>query len=164
MQGDVSKALNIPSKVKWGSLFSTTFATLSEEFMKPVIHIGNSQLQVHFGTIFILIYAFDFSKHLVEKLLTETSIEVNIITGQLDLIVATPGTVEWVNKVQWPGTSAFAAGRRKIIGVNNVLEGYYKKQNKFALYWINRAGHMVPADNPAAMDWILKRVTKYTEY
>lgn len=101
---------------------------------------------------------------LVEKLLEETSIEVNIITGQLDLIVATSGTVDWVNKVKWAGASAYAASERKIMGVNDVLEGYYKKHNKFALYWVNRAGHMVPSDNPAAMDWILRRVTKYELY
>lgn len=100
----------------------------------------------------------------VEKLLNETAIEVNIITGQLDLIVATPGTIEWVQKVQWPGSASFVDSERKVLGVNNVLEGYYKKHNQFALYWINRAGHMVPADNPGAMDWILQRVTKYKQY
>lgn len=100
----------------------------------------------------------------MEKLLNETSIEVNIITGQLDLIVATPGTVEWVNKVKWAKASKYATSKRRIIGVNNVLEGYYRKQDKFALYWINRAGHMVPVDNPAAMDFVLRRVTKYNGY
>lgn len=100
----------------------------------------------------------------MEKLLNETSVEVNIITGQLDLIVATPGTIEWVNKVHWPGASGYAESERKFMGVNNVLEGYYKKHNKLAVFWINRAGHMVPADNPGAMDWILQRVTKYKEY
>lgn len=100
----------------------------------------------------------------VEKLLNETSIEVNIITGQLDLIVATPGTVDWIQKVRWPGASGFADSERKVIGVNHVLEGYYKRHNQLSLYWINRAGHMVPADNPGAMDWILQRVTKYKQY
>lgn len=105
-----------------------------------------------------------FTKFAVEKLLNETSIQVNIITGQLDLIVATPGTVEWVEKVQWPGAQGFGDSKRSPIGVNYVLEGYYKQHNNFALYWINRAGHMVPADNPGAMDWILQRVTKYKQY
>lgn len=103
-------------------------------------------------------------RFLVEKLLNETSIDVNVITGQLDLISATPGTVNWVRKLRWPGAVAFADSERKVIGVNYVLEGYYRKHGALALYWVNRAGHSVPPDNPAAMDWILQRVTKYNQY
>lgn len=99
----------------------------------------------------------------VEKLLNETSIEVNIITGQLDLIVATPGTVKWVKKLKWPGAIDYKTADRKIILVDNVLEGYYKKQGNFGFYWINRSGHMVPLDNPNAMDYLLRKVTKYNE-
>lgn len=40
MKGAVSKALNIPKHVVWGSQSYATFTTHSEEFMKPVIHIG----------------------------------------------------------------------------------------------------------------------------
>jgi len=138
MLGPVSAALDIPKHVKWGSQSRQVFNRLAGDFMKPVIHI-------------------------VEKLLNETSIEVNIITGQLDLIVATPGTVAWVNKVNWPGKAGYVSSKREYIGVNNVIEGYYKRFNKFALYWANRAGHMVPFDNPAAMDYILRTVTKYNQ-
>lgn len=41
MLGPVSEALEIPSKVKWGSQKSFTVSALSGDFMKPVIHIGN---------------------------------------------------------------------------------------------------------------------------
>lgn len=99
----------------------------------------------------------------MEHLLNETNIEVIIITGQLDLIVATPGTVEWVKKVRWSGAEAYKASSRMAFGVNGILEGYYKKHEKFSMYWINRSGHMVPFDNPPAMDYILRAVTKYHE-
>lgn len=39
MIGPVSQALNI-TNVVWGAQSYQTFATLSKEFMKPVIHIG----------------------------------------------------------------------------------------------------------------------------
>lgn len=94
----------------------------------------------------------------------ETSIEVNIITGQLDLIVATPGTVEWVNKVNWTGTGDYKNAQRQVVSMDGFLEGYVKKYGKFALYWINRAGHMVPLDNPKGMDFILRNVTKYWQF
>lgn len=40
MQGKVSKALQIPKHVIWGSQSSATFTTLNEDFMKPAIHMG----------------------------------------------------------------------------------------------------------------------------
>lgn len=100
----------------------------------------------------------------MSKLLSETSVEVNIISGQLDLIIPTPGTYNWIRKVQWPGADDFANSKRNIIGVDRVLEGYYQVYNKFAFYCVNRAGHSVPADNPAAMDWILQRIIRNKHY
>lgn len=41
MRGPVSKALRIPSHVKWGAQSGATFASLSGDFMKPVVHLGN---------------------------------------------------------------------------------------------------------------------------
>lgn len=40
MRRKVSKALNIPKNVVWDSLGGRVFGTLVEDFMKPVIHIG----------------------------------------------------------------------------------------------------------------------------
>ena len=97
----------------------------------------------------------------MERLLNETSVEVNIITGQLDLIVDTPGTMRWVNRLKWNEAVGFKNAVRRPIYVESILEGFYKNYDKFTLFWINRAGHMVPADNPIAMDFILKKVTKY---
>lgn len=40
MRGPVSEALDIPSKVQWGSQSGNTFTGQMGDFMKPVIHIG----------------------------------------------------------------------------------------------------------------------------
>lgn len=72
------------------------------------------------------------------------------------MIVATPGTVNWVDNMNWSGKAGYLAAPRNGLGVNGVMEGYLKKFEKFHMYWINRSGHMVPADNPAAMSSILK--------
>uniref|UniRef100_A0A0K8VCD7 Retinoid-inducible serine carboxypeptidase n=1 Tax=Bactrocera latifrons TaxID=174628 RepID=A0A0K8VCD7_BACLA len=44
MRGPVHQALNISSKVRWGSQSDVTFARLNTDFMKPVIHIGKNVL------------------------------------------------------------------------------------------------------------------------
>jgi serine carboxypeptidase 1 len=71
MNGPVKETLGIPSDIFWGSQSSAVFDALAEDFMKPVIQI-------------------------VEKLLNETSVEVVVYTGQLDLICSTPATIKWV--------------------------------------------------------------------
>lgn len=134
MNGPVKEALEIPESVRWGGQSSITFRTLNEDFMKPVTDV-------------------------VELLLNNTQIEVIVFTGQLDLIVATPGTVLWVDRLKFPQKAQYVSSSRLALGVDGILEGYYKTAGRFSMYWVNRAGHMVPADNPAAMDFILRRAT-----
>ncbi|XP_023305748.2 retinoid-inducible serine carboxypeptidase-like [Lucilia cuprina] len=136
MRGNVSKALGIPSKVKWGSQSSNTFTRQMGDFMKPVIHI-------------------------VSELLDNTNLKVGVFSGQLDLICATPGTVNWIEKMQWSYRDAYIKAPRLGISVDRILEGYEKSAGNFTMFWVNRAGHMVPADNPAAMSHILKKFTNY---
>lgn len=40
MRGPVSEALNIPEHVVWGSQSDITFETLMEDFMWPVVDVG----------------------------------------------------------------------------------------------------------------------------
>lgn len=93
------------------------------------------------------------------KLLDETHVKVAVFTGQLDLIVATPGTVEWMNRLEWKGLDGYLRAKRTSIVVNKYIEGYQKKYLTLGMYWANRAGHMVPADNPAFMDHVLTEMT-----
>ncbi|TMW53735.1 hypothetical protein DOY81_001203 [Sarcophaga bullata] len=136
MRGPVSKALGIPDKVKWGSQSSNTFSRQMGDFMKPVIHI-------------------------VSELLDNTPLKVGVFSGQLDLICATPGTVNWIDKMPFKYRDAYLKAPRVGISVDRVLEGYEKSAGNFTMFWVNRAGHMVPADNPAAMSHILKKFTNY---
>ncbi|XP_058827051.1 retinoid-inducible serine carboxypeptidase-like [Topomyia yanbarensis] len=132
MRGPVSTALSIPDYVLWGSQKEMVFAALSEDFMKSAILS-------------------------VELLLNRTNIDIIIYTGQLDLIVCTPGTVRWVEKLRWPGHSGYISAPRMGIGSSGILEGYTKSYGKLSMYWVNRAGHMVPVDNPMTMRYILKK-------
>ncbi|XP_067004537.1 retinoid-inducible serine carboxypeptidase [Anabrus simplex] len=136
MNGPVKEKLGIPSGVTWGGQSGAVFASLGEDFMKPVTDI-------------------------VERLLNETSLDVVVFSGQLDLIVDTPGTVDWVQRLQWSGADGWRKGSRDPLTVNGVVEGYVKRNGHLTFYWINRAGHMVPTDNPNAGLEMLRQVTHY---
>lgn len=136
MNGRVKEVLQIPSDVVWGSQGGYVFDALYEDFMKPVVNI-------------------------VERLLSETDLKVVVFSGQLDLIVDTPGTVNWVDKLQWSGADCFRQASRSPLAVNGILEGYVKTCKNFNFYWIDRSGHMVPIDNPGAGLKLVKDVTGY---
>lgn len=136
MNGPVKKALNIPEKVRWGSQSNLVFNTLSEDFMKPVNDV-------------------------VEKLLNETNVQVVVYSGQLDLICLTPATINWVKKLKWNGSEEFLKTKRHGISVNGTLEGYHKRAGNLNVYWISRAGHMAPADNPDGMAYVLQKTTGF---
>ncbi|XP_049826421.1 retinoid-inducible serine carboxypeptidase [Aethina tumida] len=134
MNGAVREALNISRP--WGTQSGKVFSYLAGDFMKPVTHV-------------------------VERLLNETSLIVAVYNGQLDLIVDTPGQVKWVDELRWEGSEIWKVAGRQPIVVDGMIEGFVKGVQTLTFYWINRAGHMVPADNPPAMNYILKHVTQH---
>ncbi|KYN45011.1 Retinoid-inducible serine carboxypeptidase [Trachymyrmex septentrionalis] len=132
MNGPVKKALGI--KFVHGSQSSNVFEYLAEDFMKPVTHI-------------------------VEALLNETDLNVFVYNGQMDLIVDTLGTLHWVEKLKWKNADTWKNSNRNSLVVKSIIEGYFKVQDNFRMYWVNRAGHMVPKDNPVAQEKILQDLT-----
>lgn len=136
MNGQVKKKLGIPSNLTWMFENEVVYNALLEDFMKPVTQI-------------------------VERLLNETSLNVVVYSGQLDLIVDTPGSLSWVQKLQWPGAEDWRNAVHEPLSVNGMLEGYVKSSPQFSFYWIARAGHMVPSDNPYAALELLRQVTHY---
>ncbi|XP_070150580.1 retinoid-inducible serine carboxypeptidase [Polyergus mexicanus] len=131
MNGPVKKALGL--NVTHGNQSEIVRKSLMEDFMKPVTNI-------------------------VEELLNETNLNVYIYNGQLDLIVDTPGTLLWVEKLEWAQWWKWLP-REPLLSEDGFLEGFLKIWDKFCMYWVNRAGHMVPRDNPAAMKVILQNLT-----
>ncbi|XP_072395503.1 retinoid-inducible serine carboxypeptidase-like [Diabrotica undecimpunctata] len=104
----------------------------------------------------------DFMKsvtHIVEEVLNTTDIKVAVYNGQLDLIVDILGTMKWVKDINFKGKQKWENAPRTGFSVGGFYEGYVKKAGNFGFYWVDRAGHMVPADNPSAMYYILRDVT-----
>lgn len=130
----VRKALGLPWYVRHEAQSNAVFKALEGDFMKPVVDI-------------------------VEKLLSETTIEVTVFNGEWDLIVDVIGTLDWINRLQWAGADSWKAAPRKPLLVNGVDNGYSKSWGNFTFYSISQAGHMVPSDNPDAAIVMLRRVT-----
>ncbi|XP_015598359.1 retinoid-inducible serine carboxypeptidase [Cephus cinctus] len=133
MNGAVKKALGL--QVAWGSQSSMIFDLLQVDFMKPVTDQ-------------------------VESLLNNTDLTVLVFTGQLDLIVDTPGTLLWVERLKWRNASDWKSASRDPLIVDNVIEGYIKQYGNLKMYWIDRSGHMVPTDNPEATEAMLADLTR----
>ncbi|XP_017061160.1 LOW QUALITY PROTEIN: retinoid-inducible serine carboxypeptidase [Drosophila ficusphila] len=136
MRTNVTRVLGLEKMPVWMDQNSTVFESLYDDLFKPATHI-------------------------VTRLLEETPIKVGIFSGTLDLLCATPGTVNWINRLKWSRRSEYARAHRTAFRIDGMLEGYEKHGGRLSMFWVLRAGHLVQQDNPAAMAYILKYFTEY---
>ncbi|KAM4034109.1 retinoid-inducible serine carboxypeptidase [Anomaloglossus baeobatrachus] len=125
MNGPIRKLLKIiPDSVRWGGQAAMVFENMAGDFMKPVVDV-------------------------VDELLS-AGINVTVYNGQLDLIVDTVGQESWVKQLQWKKQETFRSLRWKPLhlGGGDETAAFYKSHENFTFYWILKAGHMVPADQP----------------
>ena len=81
-----------------------------------------------------------------------------VYTGQLDIIVATPGTEKWITQLGIY-SSYFNSTRQPLYDpFTKLTTAFYKTVKNFSVYWILDAGHMVPLDNGNAALEMVKRV------
>ena len=143
MNGPIRKKLGIiPQNVTWGGQSRDVFAYQSEEFMKPVID--------------------DVSK------LLNYGLKVVVYQGQLDMICDTLGAEEWIAKLDWDGLPAFKNTNRVPLYTPSGLKNrntaaFYKAYKNLELYYIMKAGHMVPSDNGEMALEMVKRVINQDE-
>ncbi|XP_050689000.1 retinoid-inducible serine carboxypeptidase-like isoform X2 [Eriocheir sinensis] len=125
MNGGQADKWGIPDGVVWDSQGGLVFNTLAGDFMKPVVDS-------------------------VVRLLTETTLDVVVFTGDLDLICDTPGTYRWIENMEWPDKTNFTAADNTPIYITAYSSQAATIQNsgQLSLYTIFRSGHMVPIDAP----------------
>jgi serine carboxypeptidase 1 len=114
MTGVVHEALGLDDKIIWGSQAGAVFDIMSGDFMKPVVDV-------------------------VADALTNTTLKVIVYNGQLDLICATPGTVEWVNNMNWYGREDYLKSTRHGLISGKFLEGYKRSHDNFTMYWVRKS-------------------------
>ncbi|XP_050235497.1 serine carboxypeptidase-like 51 [Mercurialis annua] len=85
----------------------------------------------------------------VDELLAK-GVNVTVYNGQLDLICSTKGTEAWVQKLKWKGLPNFLSQDRTPLycGESKSTKGFTKSYQNLHFYWILKAGHFVPVDQP----------------
>lgn len=138
MNGPIRKKLRIiPEDCIWGGQAPIVFLNMEGDFMKPVISI-------------------------VDELL-EAGVSVTVYNGQLDLIVDTMGQENWMRKLKWKELPKFRQLKWKPLHSDprsSETSAFVKSYKNLAFYWILRAGHMVPSDQP---DMALKMMRLVTQ-
>ena len=114
----------IPDNVTWGGQSNLVFEYQSTEFMKPV------------------------TKEVSQLL--DSDVLVVVYQGQLDMICDTAGAELWLRKLTWPGMSLyFNTGRKPLYLLGDKSKNtaaFLKEYANLKMYYIMKAGHMVPSD------------------
>jgi len=85
-------------------------------------------------------------------------IPILLYNGQDDLIVNYPGSFGWITEMEWDGNLGFRnAPRNPWYAPNGTLYGWYRQYDNLTFVTVNKAGHMVPADQPASARDMLNR-------
>ncbi|KAF7288071.1 hypothetical protein GWI33_000125 [Rhynchophorus ferrugineus] len=73
---------------------------------------------------------------------------VLIYSGQLDVIVAYPLTLNYLQNLQFSAAEEYKTATRSIWKVNQSVAGYIKVAGNLTEVMVRNAGHFVPADQP----------------
>ncbi|XP_011306584.1 retinoid-inducible serine carboxypeptidase-like isoform X2 [Fopius arisanus] len=129
MNKNVRPVLNVTAD--FGAQMDHVFEALLQAYMKPAINY-------------------------VGKLLNQTNLKVIVYSGQLDFSVPIASMVSLFDQI-FEQDSGWSNANRTTLVVDNMIEGYQKHYRNFSLYWVFRAGHWAPPDNPYALRKILQQ-------
>ncbi|XP_020104134.1 serine carboxypeptidase-like 51 isoform X2 [Ananas comosus] len=133
-----SASLMMKSYSSWVDQSDAVFNALTNDFMKPRIDE-------------------------VDELLS-LGVNVTIYNGQLDVICATKGTEAWVQKLKWEGLKNFISLDRTPLYCSSDAvggtKGFVKSYRNLHFYWILKAGHFVPVDQPCVALNMLSNITQ----
>ncbi|XP_075992659.1 venom serine carboxypeptidase-like [Anticarsia gemmatalis] len=117
--------------------------------VRKALHVGNTNF-TSIGVVYRKLVP-DFmgsAKMWLEELLE--NYQVMLYNGHLDIIVAYHPSVNTYDSLAFSGSSEFKTAKRQPWYHDGKLAGYYKVAANLTEVMIRGAGHMVPADKPAA--------------
>lgn len=79
--------------------------------------------------------------------------------GQLDIIVAYPLTVNFLEHLSFDNAAEYKTAQRRIWRVGQDIAGYIKQAGNLTEVLVRNAGHTVPVQQPV---WALELITKFT--
>lgn len=102
----------------------------------------------------------------VEELL-DANYRTLFYSGQLDIIVATPLTENFLKNLHWKGSTKYDSAPRKIYRLTpkaSNVAGYVRQVDNLYFAVIRNAGHMVPTDQPQIAFDLITRFVRNIEY
>nr|XP_021185926.2 venom serine carboxypeptidase [Helicoverpa armigera] len=122
---------------------------LQRSEVRKALHVGNTNF-TSIGVVYRKLVP-DFmgsAKMWLEELLE--NYKVMLYNGHLDIIVAYHPSVNTYDSLSFSGSSQFATAKRLPWYHDGKLAGYYRVAANLTEVMVRGAGHMVPADKPAA--------------
>ncbi|XP_049887422.1 venom serine carboxypeptidase-like [Pectinophora gossypiella] len=122
---------------------------IQRDEVRRALHVGSTNF-TSIGVVYRKLVP-DFmgsAKHWLEELLE--NYRVMLYNGHLDIIVAYHPSVNTYNALAFSSSADFKKAKRKAWYHDDKLAGYYKTAGNLTEVMIRGAGHMVPADKPAA--------------
>ena len=102
---------------------------------------GNDWVYTAFGADISKSYADDVAK-VVDR------VKTLIYNGQNDVVVNTPGVLQYLHSLNWPGSRQWKMSQKKIWKIDGNVSGWAKVSGNLWFVLVNGAGHMVPSDQP----------------
>ncbi|KAJ0173345.1 hypothetical protein K1T71_011521 [Dendrolimus kikuchii] len=131
---------------------------LQKSSVRKDLHVGD--LPFHNGSV--------VEKHLQDDIMKSVAPWISelldhyyivIYSGQLDIIVAYPNTLNYLRHLNFTGSEDYKTAKRYIWQVDGEVAGYVKQAGKLVEILVRNAGHMVPGDQPK---WALDMITRFT--
>ncbi|KAK7864314.1 hypothetical protein R5R35_009568 [Gryllus longicercus] len=142
-----------------GESFGGDFSSyIQQSHVREAIHVGNAEFHDDRTVGRNLMEDFMQSvKPWIEELLEHY--RVLVYNGQLDIIVAYPLTVSYLNTLHWSSAAEYKIASRFPWHVGKDIAGYVKTAGNLTEVLVRDAGHMVPSDQPK---WALDLIGRFT--
>lgn len=127
--------------------------------VRRAIHVGNNTFNGE-ATIVEQNLAADIMQSVapwISELLS--NYRVLIYNGQLDIIVAYPLTLNFLQNLKFNAADDYKIAERHIWKVGNDIAGYVKQAGNLTEILVRNAGHMVPGNQPV---WAFDLITRFT--
>jgi len=151
--------------------FLMTSSPPDQNYYTNFLQLDSTRRSIHVGTLNFSDLGGKVEKYLrndmyqsvkpwIEDLLdAPQNYRILMYSGQLDIIVASTLTDNFISTLKWSGADAFSKAERKLWKVGADLAGYAKSYKNFAQVIVRNAGHMVPYDQPK---WSFDMINRFT--
>ncbi|KAJ9584274.1 hypothetical protein L9F63_021396 [Diploptera punctata] len=133
------------------------YVQLSE--VRNAIHVGSQIFNTGDKVQMMLKQDFMQSVKPWIEILLDNNYRILIYSGQLDIIVAYPLSLGYLQALEWNGANAYKTAARNQWHVDGEIAGYSKTVGNFTELLVRDAGHMVPTDQPK---WAFDMINRFT--